>query len=104
MYTPPGGASATPYGSIFNRPVIFHEHGKAVGTVGDILLVDLSQYLMIEKGGIRSDSSMHVRFLYDEMTYRFVYRVDGQPAWHAALTPKSGGDTVAPYIKLQTRS
>jgi len=104
VYTPPGGASAAPYGQIFNRPVLFHEHGQAVGTAGDLMLADLSQYLMIEKGGIRTDSSMHVRFLYDEMVYRFVYRVDGQPAWNSALTPKSGGDTQSPFVKLQTRS
>ena len=63
IYLPPGGLSDTPYSRLYNRPVIMSEYCKTLGSVGDIWLVDLSQYLLIEKGGIRSDSSMHVRYL-----------------------------------------
>lgn len=104
VYMPAGGASGAPYASLFGRPVIPHEHGAALGTIGDILLLDLSQYVMIEKGGIQTASSMHVKFTTDEMTFRFIYRVDGQLTWNVALTPKSGGDTLSPVIKLATRS
>jgi HK97 family phage major capsid protein len=104
VYMPAGGASGAPYATLFNRPVIAHEHGAALGTVGDILLVDLSQYVTIEKGGIQTASSMHVKFISDQMAFRFIYRVDGQSLWDAALTPKSGGNDLSPFLSLATRS
>jgi HK97 family phage major capsid protein len=104
VYMPAGGASATPYAALFGRPVIPVEYAAALGTVGDICLFDLSQYLMIDKGGLETASSMHVRFIYDEMVFRFVYRVDGQPIWNAALTPKSGGSDQSPFITLESRT
>lgn len=104
VYMPAGGASAAPYGSLFGRPVIPVEYLQVAGTTGDIWFVDLSQYMMIEKGGIQADSSMHVQFLYGEQVFRFTYRVDGQPLWISALTPKSGGSTLSPFIKLDTRA
>ena len=104
VYTPPGGLSVAPYGTIFGRPVISHESCAALGTVGDILLVDPTEYQMIEKGGIQSASSIHVAFTTGEQLFRFTYRCDGQPLWNSALTPLSAGDTLSPYLSLATRS
>ncbi|UCD59035.1 MAG: phage major capsid protein, partial [Candidatus Hydrogenedentota bacterium] len=103
VYLPAGGASASPFASLFGRPVIPIEYGAALGTSGDIMLVDLSQYTVIDKGAIEIASSIHVRFLYDEQAFRFVWRLDGQPQWNSALTPKSGGDTLSAYITLAGR-
>ena len=104
LYQPPGGLSDTPYTRIFNRPVIMSEHCSTLGDKGDIQLVDLSQYLAITKGGIRGDSSMHVRFLYDERVFRWMYRVDGQSTWSAPLTPLNGSNTLSPFINLAARA
>jgi len=104
VYTPPGGLSAAPYANMFGRPVIVHESCDNVGDVGDIWLVDPTQYQMIEKGGIQSASSIHVRFLQGESVYRFIYRVDGQPIWNSALTPFNGGATVGPFVTLAERA
>ena len=93
-----------PYNTLMGRPVIAIEQCPTLGTVGDIIAADLSQYLGITKGGLQSASSMHVRFLYDEMTFRFVLRVDGQPLWSSALTPFKGSDTQGPFVVLATRS
>ncbi len=103
VYLPAGGASAAPYSSLFGRPVIPIEQCPNVGTLGDVLFADMSQYLLAEKGGIKSDVSIHVRFVYDESVFRFVLRVDGQPSWASALTPYSGGDTLSPFVALETR-
>jgi HK97 family phage major capsid protein len=102
VYMPAGGISGAPFSTLFGRPVIPYEHGAALGTVGDIVLADPSQYTIIEKGGIQSASSIHVRFIYDETVLRFVYRVDGQPEWNAPLTPRSGGSTLSPFVVLST--
>jgi HK97 family phage major capsid protein len=104
VYMPPGGLSQAPYGSIKGAPAIPVEYCATLGTVGDLMLVDLSQYQMIDKGGVMSDSSIHVRFIYDETVFRFVYRVDGQPKWDAALTPFKGTNTVSPFVTLATRA
>lgn len=90
-------------GTLLGRPVFTYEYGAALGSVGDIMLIDPTQYVGITKGGINAAQSMHVKFLTDEMTYRFTYRFDGQPIWHAALTPKSGSSTWSPYITLAAR-
>lgn len=103
VYIPANGAAGAPYGTIFGRPVLISEYCSTVGTIGDIMLVDWSTYLTIDKGGLKTDSSMHVRFVYDEMCYRFVTRVDGQPTWQSVLTPYQGTNTVSPVIVLATR-
>jgi HK97 family phage major capsid protein len=103
VYLPAGGASASPYGTLFGRPVIPIEHASTLGTVGDIALVDLSQYLMIDKGGMQSAQSIHVQFTTDQSAFRFVYRVDGQPTWNAALTPANGANALSPFVVLATR-
>ena len=103
-YLPPGGLSATRYASMKGGPVIPTEFNATLGTVGDILLIDPSQYLIIDKGGIQADSSMHVRFINNEKTFRWLYRVDGRPLWNSALTPAKGTNTLSPFVALATRA
>lgn len=102
LYTPP--SATNPNTLLMGRPVIFHEHGAVLGTPGDIVLADLSQYLLTDKSGVRQDYSIHVNFLTDEGVFRFVYRVDGQGWWKKPLTPKNGGSTLSPFVSLQARS
>ena len=104
VYLPPGGLSQTPYGVLLGRPVVPVEYCATLGTVGDIVLADLSQYILIEKGGVQAQSSIHVQFLTDETTFRFVYRVDGAPTWNTTLTPAKGTNTLSPFVALATRS
>jgi HK97 family phage major capsid protein len=106
VYLPPGGLSASPYGTLMGRPVVPIEQCQTLGTKGDIYFCDWSQYLFSEKGGIDVASSIHVRFIYDESVFRFVFRCDGQPAWNTALTPFKGGagSTVGPFVALAVRA
>lgn len=103
VYIPAGGLSEKPYGTLFGRPVVPIEQCSAAGEVGDIILADVGQYLLIDKGGIKSASSIHVRFLYDENVFRFIYRVDGKPIWTKPLTPYKGSATVSPFVTLAKR-
>jgi len=88
---------------LYNRPVLEVEYASTVGTVGDIILAALSQMQFIDKGGVQSAASIHVRFLYDEQVFRFIYRVDGKPLWHNTLTPYQGNNTVSPFVTLASR-
>lgn len=104
VWTPPGQLADAPNGTLLGRPILPVEYLPVVGDLNDIVLVDLSQYLLIDKAGIEAATSMHVRFIQSEMTFRFNYRVDGQPIWEKALTPKSGGDTLSPFVNLAARA
>ena len=106
VFLPPGGLSTAPYGALFGRPVTPIEQCASLGTVGDIIFADLADgYVLGEKGGIQSDMSIHVRFIYDEQVFRFVLRIDGQPVRATALTPYKGGATYTQshFIALATR-
>jgi HK97 family phage major capsid protein len=92
-------------GTIKGLPVIPIEHCSKLGDVGDIVLADMSQYILAEKGGMQTASSMHVKFAYDEMAFRITYRVDGQPVRASAITPykATAGSTLSPFVTLAAR-
>jgi len=107
-FMPGNGASDTPYNTLLGRPVIVTEHCPALGHVGDIILGDWSQYLIGGKtgGAPRLDSSIHLKFDYDETAFRAVLRDDGQPWWKSAMVPKhttsnlATNNTLSPFITL----
>jgi hypothetical protein len=89
--------------SIYGRPVVVVEQCATVGTPGDIILADYSQYVMADKGDVQAAVSLHVRFLTDEQTFRWIFRVDGQPQWHTSLQPFQGTNNMSPFISLAQR-
>jgi len=103
VYLPAGGLSGQPFGTLLGRPVIPIEQTASLGDAGDIILADMSQYLKIDKGGVRADRSIHVQFLNDEEVFRFIYRVNGMPMWEKPLTPFKGTNTLSPFVTLAAR-
>lgn len=106
VWMPANGAAGQRFSTLFGYPVRIIEHAATLGDVGDIWLVDLSQYLMIEKGGIKQDVSIHVRFIHDETCFRFVKRLDGQPIPTSPITPYKGaaGEKHSPFVTLAARA
>lgn len=104
VFLPASGAADRPYMTLMGKPLLPIEQCSTLGTVGDILLLDLDEYMLIEKGGIKSAVSIHVRFIYDEQTFKWTYRIDGQPIRKSALTPYKGSNTRSPFISLATRA
>ena len=104
VYLPAGGISGLGFSTLFGRPVVPVEYCATLGTVGDIVLADWSDYIFIDKGGVKSASSMHVRFLFGEEVFRITYRLDGQPINNSALTPFKGTTTTSHYVALATRA
>lgn len=104
LFTPPLGEA--PYGTIKGRPAIAIEQASGPGDVGDVMLVDLSQYLLIDKGAMQTASSIHVKFVSDQTAFRFVYRIDGQPKWNSKVTPykrTSSDFYIGPFVTLAAR-
>lgn len=104
LFTPPGRLEGMPFGAIYGRPIVPVEYCSAVGTVGDFVLADMSDYLMIQKGGLKTANSIHVEFLKENNYLRFTERVDGQPRTRVPLTPLNGSVTTSPYVALAARS
>lgn len=104
VYMPAGGISQTGYSSLYGMPVIPNDYSPALGTVGDILMADLSNYLIIDKGGIDEQMSMHVRFVYGENVFRWTWRVGGLPLVNSAVTLPNSSNTRSPFVALATRA
>jgi len=104
VYMPANGLAGQQYDTLFGAPIIPIEHCEALGTEGDFLYLNLSEYLLIRKGALETAESIHVRFLYGENTFRFTYRINGAPAWKSALTPYKGSATQSPFVALAVRS
>jgi HK97 family phage major capsid protein len=94
------GALATLKG----RPIVESDQCSALGTLGDINFVDLAQYMLITKGGVQSDVSIHVQFLTAENCFRFIFRANGMPKKNTALTIKNSSNTRSSIVSLATRA
>ena len=90
--------------SLNGWPCFTIEQCQAKNTTGDIILADFSKYVTANKGDINEAMSIHVNFLYDQDTFRFLYYFDGQPIYDSAITPYKGSATVGPFIALATRT
>jgi HK97 family phage major capsid protein len=103
-FMPPGGLSGSPYATFLGAPLIPIPQCETMGTKGDIFFNAMSEYVLIKKGGVRMDESMHVRFIYGENTFRFQWSVNGAPAWKASWTPYKGSANQSPFVCVETRS
>lgn len=103
MFIPQGDLSKSPNGTLLGRPIEPIEQCQTLGTKGDVIFADLSQYMTADKMPLQTATSIHVKFLTDEMALRFVYRFDGQPSWSSALTPYKGTNTQSPFVALAAR-
>ncbi|MFP5223114.1 MAG: phage major capsid protein [Acidobacteriota bacterium] len=103
VFIPGGSFANAPFGMLFGRPIVPIEFCKTLGDKGDIILGDFSQYLLIEKGGVEEAESMHVKFLTDEMAFRFIVRNNGQPLHDSPITPLNGSNTLSPFVMLEAR-
>jgi HK97 family phage major capsid protein len=78
------------------------EYAGTLGTVGDIFLIDPTQYVLGNRGSQLS-LSLHVYFDTGEGLFRFTWRLDGQPLWDAPIAPRGVSYTCSPFIALDTR-
>lgn len=101
---PPGGLSDSPYARLYGKPVIPIEYCPTLGTVGDVILANLSAYAVAVRGSMDSAYSMHLKFDYAQTAYRVIFELDGQPWLNSAITPFKGSNTTSPILTLATRS
>lgn len=104
LFIPAGGLSGAQYDTILGRPIIYDEFASAVNSAGDIILADLSQYMLIRKGQERRDWSMHVRFLYDEQCFRIILRLNGAPINDVQYSVRNSTKKRSPFVALGART
>ena len=99
------GVTGKPLMSLMGRQLTLSEKCQTVGDEGDIILADMSQYLVGEKSGgqIRAASSIHLKFDSDQTAFRFIVRIDGKPWEVSALTPKYSTTTLSSFVTLAAR-
>jgi len=104
LWNPEGGLGNFDTQRVLNKPVLFDDSCSALGTKGDINLIDPFQYILLTKGTARQDWSVHVEFLTDQNCFRMVYRCNGAPKTDSTLTIKNSKKVRSPFITLADRS
>jgi HK97 family phage major capsid protein len=92
-----------PQNRLKGRPVQPIEYCKTLGDKGDVIFANLGFYAVGIRGGINEAMSIHLRFDYDEVAFRFLFSVDGQPWLQQPLTPAYSALTLSPFVTLETR-
>ena len=100
-----GGFQGAPNGLLMGRPVVLTDACKTVGDVGDIILANMAGYRAITKaGGAEFATSMHLWFDQDLQAFRLTFRMDGQPALQAAVTPPNSSNKRSHFVTLAVRT
>jgi HK97 family phage major capsid protein len=85
---------------ILGHEVVVSEKLPTLNTEGDILLMDLSHYLIGDRQQIEIAYSEHVAFLSNQSVWRFVSRVAGQPWLRDKVTLADASSTLSPFVAL----
>jgi HK97 family phage major capsid protein len=94
------GITKTPNWSLLGRPFFCTEKVPALGTKGDLMLLDPQFYVIGDRQQLEVAASEHVNFLKNQMTWRVVERVDGQPWMEKPVTLQDGNTQVSPFVVL----
>lgn len=85
--------------TLLGLPVIFRDASPALGTKGDLVLADLSYYLIKDGSGPFVAASEHVHFTSNKTVIKVFWNVDGKP-WLNTPFGIGGGSTVSPFVIL----
>lgn len=86
--------------TLLGVPIRFTGKTKPLGQVGDLVLVDLSYYLIKDGAGPFIAASEHVLFTQNQTIVKCFWNVDGKPWVKSPLTLEDGVTKVSPYIVL----
>lgn len=86
--------------TLMGIPIRFTGKTPAKGQKGDLVLVDLSYYLIKDGSGPYIAASEHVYFKQNKTVIKAFWNVDGKPWVIAPLTLENGTTKVSPYVVL----
>ena len=91
IYLTQNDVANRPHDTLRGKPLLFSESMNPLGDEGDIMFADFRQYVLVMKrGGVRQDYSMHILFDQDATAFRFIFRIGGAPWWSKPVTSRTG--------------
>lgn len=75
---------------LFGFPIYWTEKVPALGTEGDVSLIDFSKQLVGDRLSLQIEASNQVKFLNNQMVWRVIARWDSQPWLNAPVTLADG--------------
>lgn len=93
-------AVAGPATTLLGWPIIFTEKLPALGTKGDVCLIDYSWYLWGDRQAVTMDISREHKFRTNQTVFRAVEAIDGQPWLDSPITLADGSTEVSPFVVL----
>ena len=100
----PGGSLANaPYDRLLGSDIYYSDQCAALGTIGDVILVNPSKYILGYETDIKVAFSDHIKFDYLMGAIRVSMRVDGNVLVSAAITPAHGTGDLSSVIVCETR-
>jgi HK97 family phage major capsid protein len=95
-YSPDYTGANLPPVTILGAPVYWTEKTPALGTTGDIILADLSYYLLGDRMTLQISQSPHFKFSSDLLALRAIERCDGRP-WLQSAPLRPGKIPLTPF-------
>jgi len=86
--------------SLFGIPVIVTEQASSLGSTGDLMLADFSQYAIGMRNNVTFLASSHEYFRRHLTSFKAIVRVDGQPLWDNSFNLRDSQE-VSPFIALK---
>ncbi len=86
--------------TLLGWPIIWTEKLPALGTLGDIMLIDFSAYLFGDRQSVAIDIDTSFKFQSNQTAFRIVEAIDGQPWINAPITLADGSTSVSPFVAL----
>jgi HK97 family phage major capsid protein len=96
-----GDASKGISPTLFGLPLIFTGKTPVLGSKGDLMLADLSYYIIKDGSGPYFASSPHVYFTTNKTVFKMFKLVDGAPWIKSTLLLEDGSTTVSPFVVLK---
>lgn len=99
-YIPQGALmNSVPFDMLLGRPVIYGDFGAALGTVGDLILINADKYFFPQLGTTEYAESMEFSFDTGEHDFRLIGANGGRLEYASLFTPSSG-DTRADVVTI----
>jgi HK97 family phage major capsid protein len=95
-----GPATARPKFMMLGIPIKTTEKLPALGTKGDLMLIDPKKYATGTRQDLEIAMSPHVKFLNNQSAFRFIFRGDGKSWLDAAVTLQDATTQVSPFVVL----
>lgn len=98
----PNAVSGSP-GTLLGIPVVLNDFHPTLGSTGDLMLVDLTYYLIKDGSGMSVGFSEHVRFRKNQTCIKIYFNVDGKSWLNSPITQRDGSTQISPFVALKTK-